>query len=84
MADLRDAIHGFHFAVRRLLQLPTLQAAQVTEPDSAVSPFEASSATLLKVCRVGPKPGDLGSKEISDLWYATSYVSLSTVVHFLH
>jgi len=33
-----------------------LQAAQVTitEPDSAVSTFETSSATLLKVCRVGP------------------------------
>jgi len=25
------------------------------EPDSAISVFEASSATLLKVCRVGPK-----------------------------
>jgi len=32
---------------------------QVTEPDSAVSAFDASSATLLKVCRVGLKPGDL-------------------------
>jgi len=31
----------------------------ITEPDSAVSAFEASSAILLKVCRVGPKPGDL-------------------------
>jgi len=29
------------------------------EPDSAVSAFEASSATLLKVCQVGPKPGEL-------------------------
>jgi len=31
-----------------------LQAAQVTitDPDSAVSAYEASSATLLKVCRV--------------------------------
>jgi len=38
-----------------------LQTAQVTitEPDSTVSAFEALSATLLKVCRVGPKPGDL-------------------------
>jgi len=32
---------------------------KVTEPDSAVSAFEASSVTLLLVCRVGPKPGDL-------------------------
>jgi len=46
MADLQDAIHGFHFADRRLSQLPTPQAALVTitEPDSAVSAFEASSA----------------------------------------
>jgi len=27
VADLRDAIHGFHFADRRLSQLPTPQAA---------------------------------------------------------
>jgi len=27
--------------------------------DSAVSAFKASSVTLLKVSRVGPKPGDL-------------------------
>jgi len=42
-------------------QHPKLQAAQViiTERDSAVSAFEASSATLLKVCQVGLKPGDL-------------------------
>jgi len=41
MADLRDDINGFHFADRRLLQLPTLQAAKVTftEPNSAVSAF---------------------------------------------
>jgi len=60
VADLRDTIHGFHFADRRLSQLPTPQAAQVTitKPDSAVSAFEASSATL-KVYRVDPKPGDL-------------------------
>jgi len=31
----------------------------ITEPDSAVSAFEASSVTLLKVCQVGPKPGEL-------------------------
>jgi len=45
VADLRDAIHGFHFADRRLSQLPTPKAAQVTitEPDSAVSAFKASS-----------------------------------------
>jgi len=30
-----------------------------TDLDSAVSAFEASSATLLKVCRVDPKPGGL-------------------------
>jgi len=50
MADLRDAIRGFHFADRRLSPQPTLQAAQVTitEPDNAVSAFEASSATLLQ------------------------------------
>jgi len=30
VADLRDAIHGFHFTDRMLSQLPTLQAAQVT------------------------------------------------------
>jgi len=56
--DLRDAIHGFYFADRRLSELPTLQAAQVTitEPDNAVFAFEASSVTLLTVCRVGPKP----------------------------
>jgi len=30
MADLRDAIHGFHFTGRKLSQLPTLQAAQIT------------------------------------------------------
>jgi len=35
-----------------------LQAAQVTftEPDSAVSAFEASSAILLKVCGLIPSP----------------------------
>jgi len=51
MDDLREAIHGFHIAERRLSQLPTPQAAQVTftEQDSTVSTFEASSATLLKV-----------------------------------
>jgi len=27
VADLRDAIHDFHFADRRLSQLPTPQAA---------------------------------------------------------
>jgi len=39
VADLRDAIYGFHFTDRMLSQLPTLQAAQVavTEPDNAVS-----------------------------------------------
>jgi len=44
-------VDGFHFANSRLSQLPTLQAAQVTftEPDSTISAFEASSATLLKV-----------------------------------
>jgi len=70
VADLRDAIHGFHFADRRQSQLPTLQAAQVTitEPDSAVSAFEASSATLLKVCRVGPKPGDLTIYDHNYIW----------------
>jgi len=43
-----DAIHGFHFADRRLSHLPTPQAAQVTitEPNSAVFAFEALSATL--------------------------------------
>jgi len=58
VANLRDAIHGFHFAGRRLSQLPTPQAAQVTitEPDSAVSAFEVSSATLLKVCGSIPSP----------------------------
>jgi len=35
VADLRDAIHSFHFADRRLSQLPTLQAAQVTFTVSA-------------------------------------------------
>jgi len=61
VANLRDAIHGFHFADKRLSQLPTPQAAQVTitEPDSTVSACEASSATFLKACQVGPKPGDL-------------------------
>jgi len=49
-------IGGYHSYQQR-----KLQAAQVTitEPDSAVSAFEASSAILLKVCRVGPKLGDL-------------------------
>jgi len=48
VADLRDAIHVFQFADRRISHLPTPQAAQVTitERDSAVSAFEASSATL--------------------------------------
>jgi len=47
-------IGGYHSYQHR-----NLQAAQVTitEPDSAVSAFEASSATLLKVCRVGPING---------------------------
>jgi len=35
VADLRDAIHGFHFADRRLSQLSTPQAAQVTVADDA-------------------------------------------------
>jgi len=43
MADLKNAIYtySFHFADRRLSQLLTLQAAQVTfiEPESAVSTF---------------------------------------------
>jgi len=49
-------IGGYHSYQHR-----KLQAAQVTitEPDSSVSAIKASSATLLKVCRVGPKPGDL-------------------------
>jgi len=47
-------IGGYHSYLQR-----KLQAAQVTISDSTVSAFEASSATLLKVCRVGPKPGDL-------------------------
>jgi len=41
-----------------------LQSAQVaiTEPDNAISAFEASSATLLTVCQVGPKLRDLRAK----------------------
>jgi len=41
VADLRDAVHGFHFADSRLSQLPILQAARVTfaESDSPVSAF---------------------------------------------
>jgi len=35
VADLRDAIHSFHFADGRLSQLPTLKAAQVTITDLA-------------------------------------------------
>jgi len=31
----------------------------ITDPDSAVFAFEATSATLLKLCRVDPKPGVL-------------------------
>jgi len=38
----------------------------------AVSAFEASSATLLKVCGSVQSPETEGLKEISDLWYITS------------
>jgi len=63
-----------------------LQAAQVTitEPDSAVSAFEASSTTLLKVRWVGPKSRDLRAERNFRLVVRNYYVSRSTVVHFLH
>jgi len=33
--------------------------APIAKPDSAVSAFEALSATLINVCRVDPKPENL-------------------------
>jgi len=57
-------IGGYHSYQHR-----KLQAAQVTitEPDSAASAFEASSATLLKVCRVGPKPKSIAITPVSQI-----------------
>jgi len=40
VANLRDAIHGFHFADRRLLQLPTPQAAQDTIKSPGLGPTQ--------------------------------------------